>query len=228
MVKVIPVLDVMNGVVVHATAGIREKYRPLRDSVIVGSSNPHDLLKRLRDMGFDEVYIADLDSILGAGENMEVINKALSLGFNVLADIGVKGVRMKSTRKLELVIGTEYLSRPEQLKELKDRSISIDLYYGNVKFKNRKYSLYYVLKKIKNITYSNVLAIFLDLVGTFKGPNFKLIKLILDNISSKEVIVGGGIRGVEDLKKLENIGVSKVLVASALHKGIIVKPYYSF
>lgn len=228
MVKVIPVLDVMNGVVVHATAGIREKYRPLRDSVIVGSSNPHDLLKRLRNMGFDEVYIADLDSILGAGENMEVINKALSLGFNVLADIGVKGVGMKSTPKLELVIGTEYLSSPEQLKELKDRSISIDLYCGNVKFKNRKYSLYYVLKKIKNITYSNVLAIFLDLVGTFKGPNFKLIKLILDNISSKEVIVGGGIRGVEDLKKLENIGVSKVLVASALHKGIIVKPYYSF
>lgn len=228
MIKVIPVLDIMNGLVVHAVAGIREKYRALRNSVIVNSASPYDLLRKLKNLGFDEVYIADLDSILRAGENIEVISKALSLGFRVLADIGVKGVRMKDKPKLELVIGTEYLSSPEQLKELKNRSISIDVYHGKVKFKDKRHDIHGVLKKIKNITYSNVLVIFLNLVGTFKGPDFELIKLVLDNVSSKEIIVGGGIRGVEDLKKLENIGISKVLVASALHKGIIVKPYYSF
>ena len=39
-VKVIPVIDIMNGLVVHAIEGKRDAYKPIENSVISSSPNP--------------------------------------------------------------------------------------------------------------------------------------------------------------------------------------------
>jgi uncharacterized protein related to proFAR isomerase len=46
------------------------------------------------------------------------------------------------------------------------------------------------------------------------------VKEVVERTSVK-VLTGGGIRNMADLEELRNIGVSKALVATALHKGII-------
>ena len=227
-IKVVPVLDIMKGLVVHAIAGIREKYKPLTNSVLVNTSNPYALLEKLANMGFDEVYIADIDSILGIGENSNIIDKALSLGFKVLADVGVKGLLMKDSEKLTMVIGTEYLEKPRDLAELRERYISLDTFYGKVKFRRKYCSVHDVLNVIKNIEYKGIIILFLNAVGTLKGPDIGLAKIVVENCLSREVAVGGGIRGLEDLKNLCRVGVNKALVATSLHKGIVTKPYYYF
>jgi uncharacterized protein related to proFAR isomerase len=43
---------------------------------------------------------------------------------------------------------------------------------------------------------------------------------VLRNIKIN-VLVGGGVRDITDLIELKNLGVSAVLVATALHSGII-------
>ncbi len=55
MINIIPVVDVMNGLVVHAIAGKRERYKPLTNSVICTSPKPRDVLEGLYSLGFREV-----------------------------------------------------------------------------------------------------------------------------------------------------------------------------
>ena len=65
--RVIPVLDILGGRAVHARAGDRDSYAPLSSYLAPG--RPGDALaiaRAFRDrLGFDELYLADLDAILG-------------------------------------------------------------------------------------------------------------------------------------------------------------------
>jgi phosphoribosylformimino-5-aminoimidazole carboxamide ribotide isomerase len=61
--RVIPVIDVMNGVVVRAVGGRREEYRPLV-SRLTDSTDPVEVAPALLDRtGSDILYVADLDAI---------------------------------------------------------------------------------------------------------------------------------------------------------------------
>ena len=61
--RVIPVVDVMGGVVVRAVGGRREEYRPLV-SRLTDSTDPVEVARVLLDVtGSDILYLADLDAI---------------------------------------------------------------------------------------------------------------------------------------------------------------------
>jgi len=217
MIKVIPVIDVMNNVVVHAIAGEREKYKPLESSVLVEKPNPYKLLEKLKDLGFDEVYIADLDSIMSRGNNFRVVRYAANIGLKVLADIGSKGIAMVDTNDITYVLGTEYL---EDFKKVYGRTISLDMYKGNVLMKDKRLSLKEALDSILKLNLKTLLLISLDRVGTFKGPDLTSISTVRRAYTGR-FIVGGGVRGVNDVLNLKQLGVDGVLIASSLHKGII-------
>src|SRR5208282_6859269 len=70
---IIPVVDLMGGVVMRALAGRRDAYRPIV-SPLAASSAPCEIVAGfLRLHPFRSVYIADLDAILGRGENARVV-----------------------------------------------------------------------------------------------------------------------------------------------------------
>lgn len=61
--RVIPVIDVMGGVVVRAVGGRREEYKPLV-SRLTDSTDPVEVARALLDVtGSDILYVADLDAI---------------------------------------------------------------------------------------------------------------------------------------------------------------------
>jgi phosphoribosylformimino-5-aminoimidazole carboxamide ribotide isomerase len=64
--------------------------------------------------------------------------------------------------------------------------------------------------------------IVLDLarVGSGEGVNMDFLKQAIASLSTG-VYVGGGVRGVADLIELRDLGLSGVLVATALHNGKI-------
>ena len=70
--KIIPVLDVMGGVVVRAVGGRRAEYRPIQ-SRLTTSTDPIEVAKRLLDVtGSQELYVADLDAILNPDHHSEL------------------------------------------------------------------------------------------------------------------------------------------------------------
>ena len=120
--RVIPVIDVLRGEAVQAIRGERQKYQPLK-TVLSPSSNPADIAVAFQEsFGFNELYIADLDAILGTASNLEAIKKISdATDLKIIVDAGVNNSR-DARRILEagaekMIVATETLSSIKQLEE---------------------------------------------------------------------------------------------------------------
>jgi phosphoribosylformimino-5-aminoimidazole carboxamide ribotide isomerase len=231
--RIVPVIDVLDGIVVHAVRGERDKYSPLK-SVLCKSTDPVSVAKAFKNMGFTELYIADLDAIIGKRFDPEILRRIKNeTGFAIMVDAGINTI--KKARILigagasELVIGTETL-RDFQFVEKALKSFRAEKVVVSIDIaENKILSKSILIKKYRPTKFAEALekmgvakAIILDLrrVGSEQGPNLALVKEVVER-TSLEVYTGGGIRGIADLEELRRIGVSKALVATALHKGII-------
>jgi len=225
LIEIIPVLDIMGGLVVHAVAGRRDEYKPLRGSVLADKPDPHLILTSLKNLGFTTVYIADLDAIMGRGDNSSVIYTAAVLGFKVLADVGRRGLSLADTDRVAYVIGTEYMRYPNEVGLLVGRVVSLDMYGDEVLFSNTRRRVNEVIDDFKRVEFKKVLVIDLSRVGTGSGVNKAVISELVKYFPGK-LIVGGGVRGEGDVMYLRDVGVVGVLVATAIHKGVIRRPVY--
>ena len=71
--KLIPVVDLLNGEVVHARKGQRSHYLPLQSSLCQGAQ-PETVVGALLDLyPFRTLYIADLDAIQRRGSHADAI-----------------------------------------------------------------------------------------------------------------------------------------------------------
>src|SRR5260370_9052983 len=72
---IIPVLALGGGIVVRAHRGQRDQYRPL-ESPLSPTSDPVDVMSGLYSVyPFRTFYVADLDAIMGAGNNEAVLRR---------------------------------------------------------------------------------------------------------------------------------------------------------
>jgi phosphoribosylformimino-5-aminoimidazole carboxamide ribotide isomerase len=87
--RVIPVIDILNGVAVHAVRGRRSEYQPLK-SILCTSADPLDVASAFKAAGFSELYVADLDAIMGGKPNFSVLKQiADTTGLRLMVDAGV-------------------------------------------------------------------------------------------------------------------------------------------
>jgi len=220
--QIIPVIDLMNKMAVHGKSGNRDEYKPLK-SVICNSANPIDVAMAYKERGAETIYIADLNFITGNGDNFDVIKEIDFV--NKIVDIGVKrredleNIRKILNKNDKAIVATETLKDIELLKE-KDIVVSLDFKNGELLLdKNFKdYSLDGILSYVREDTPLIILDI--SSVGTQRGINVELIKYVLDK-TNNPVYVGGGIKGMDDLELCYNLGVDGVLIATAIHKGIL-------
>ena len=90
--KVIPVIDILNGIVVHAVRGKRSEYKPL-ESILFKSVEPVEVAKAFKTLGFSELYVADLDAIIDCSTNFEVFkHMAEETGLHLMVDAGVTNI----------------------------------------------------------------------------------------------------------------------------------------
>ena len=140
--RVVGVIDLKGGTAVHAVRGERERYRPV-SSVIGGDDGDALALARgfRAELGLDELYVADLDAIVGDGENSASIG-ALAREARVMVDAGVsEPARAQALLDLgahRVIVGTETLTGADALDrllaELPDGALvlSVDLRDGRV------------------------------------------------------------------------------------------------
>lgn len=225
MFRIIFVIDILNGNAVHAIRGERSKYMPVHDSRICSSSDP---LEIVREVMPKEVYIADLDRLQQKGDNFDLIKKISGMK-KTMADIGAEnmddvkhGLELADT----LIVGTETASM-ELIKSAAavfpgKINVSIDIKDGKVLTNDqdmRKEPLA-VVRSLNEINIRDIIILNLKNVGTSVGIDSEFLKDIV-RISKHNILVGGGIRDMDDIRTLEEIGVSGALVATALHNGNI-------
>ena len=233
VLKVIPVIDILNGVVVHAVRGRRSEYQPLK-SVMCPSANPIDVAAVFKKGGFSELYVADLDAITGGYPNFSVLKKiADTIGLSLMVDAGIadleRAEKIVDIGALKVVIGTETLPSLCFLKDViavfgkKRVVVSLDLKGERVLSGGEFGTLgnpLSVLKQIQEVGVEQVILLDLARVGSEEGVNMFFLNEMLKN-KKLMLFVGGGVRNVIDLVELRNLGVFGVLVATSLHSGAL-------
>jgi len=231
--KVVPVIDILGGVAVHAIKGRRSEYQPLK-SILCGSADPLDVALTFKALGFSELYIADLDAIMTDHPNFPILKQiADKTGLSLMVDAGVadlgRAEKLLRSNVSKVVIGTETLSSISFVGEAvrflgKERVVvSLDLKGEKLisRFELGKFSNPLdFLQELQEIGVNQVIMLDLDRVGGGEGVNMPLLKGMLKNRKVK-VFVGGGVRDIKDLVKMQEIGVFGVLIATALHSGRI-------
>ena len=216
--------NILNGAVVHALRGERSRYKPIAEfSQVTGSSDPLRIVDELRP---GQVYVADLDMIMGSGQNLEIIDK-ISNRAKTMADTG-------ASRSSDLdglppsvlpVLGTETasISLMEEVSGKRRMIASLDMSNRRVLSKGGALvdpNPLVVLEELNHLDLEGVIIMELNRIGTSVGLDDEFLAEAR-RISRHPLILGGGVKDEKDLEALEEIGFSGALVATAIHNGTI-------
>ena len=231
--RVIPVLDIKNGMVVRGIGGRREEYRPIV-SQLTTSCRPVDVAQAFRDqLGLAEIYLADLDAIAGAPLSWKIYGEIQTLGCRLWVDAGVRhgseAVEFDRQGIQDIVIGLETVAGPDVLKTAchqlaPDRIIfSLDLKDGRPLGQVTNWiapDAYAIATQAIDNGVRRLMILDLSRVGMGQGTGTETIcRKLADDYPHIEITAGGGVRDAADLRRLADCGVTSVLVASALHDG---------
>jgi phosphoribosylformimino-5-aminoimidazole carboxamide ribotide isomerase len=220
--ELIPVIDLMQGRVVHARRGDRQAYQPLRSRLVEGCE-PADVVDALlAATGARHIYIADLDAIRRLGGDHATVIAALAARHPQVefwADGGFAhadaAAALYERTGAVPVLGSESLTDPDALTKLSALGVpallSLD-YRGGM-------PLGPDWAHAPEFRPARVIAMELARVGSEAGPELALIARLRAQRPDVAVIAAGGVRDVSDLAALDAAGVPAVLVASALHDG---------
>ena len=216
--QIIPVIDLLNGVVVHAKRGERQHYQPIQ-SLLTSASNPLDIVAALLTVyPFQQLYIADLNAIQQQNDNFHHI-RAISQQFPELKlwiDAGINKKLEQFMLHSNVILGSENFSDVESYLSFKkpfhdNFVLSLDFMLNGFQGP---------AELLSNIEYwpQEVIVMSLANVGTSLGVNDKILNQIIRLACGKNVYAAGGVRGLEDLTMLKNMGAHGALIATALHR----------
>jgi len=223
---IIPVIDLSNGVVIHALHGKRELYRPIK-SKISDSCNPDSILSAFFQLyPFKIIYIADIDAIQGKNSHSKLINKFADnyKECEFWVDAGLEYVLENKSyctgNNIKPILGSENdISFTEYQKIINsnpDTILSLD-FNDNGLINNS-----YLLDKETNWP-KKVIIMRLHLVGSNSGVDKNFLKDILKINKNSEIYVAGGIRNTNDIKILNLKNINGCLISTALHQQNITK-----
>lgn len=226
MFRVIFVLDILDGQVVHAVKGEREKYGPIHNfSKVCETSDPLEIVDELVP---SEVYIADLNRLGNRGNNDEVVTQIgwksktmLDLGATSMDDVHL-GHEMADS----IVIGTETATHDllESATGFYPRSInmSIDIKGGQILTPEPTFKLppIELIQMLNSYDINDLIILELSKVGTSSGINTEFLQQMVDH-SDHNILLGGGVKDKDDISLLKDVGLEGVLVATAVHNGAL-------
>lgn len=232
--KILPVIDIKDGIVVRGVAGQRDSYRPVEGRLTAGHQ-VLDVAEAIRErFGLNEFYVADLDAILSDRPNRELYERLAGRGFRLSVDAGLRDVAraedVLAAGADAVVAGLETSPGPEHLKELctvfgPERVIfSLDLQDGRplCAAPNWAGDALAMAEVAFRAGVRRMIVLDLSAVGVNAGvATGEVCRRIRERYPQAELLTGGGIRNVEDLRELQRAGIDGALVASALHSGSI-------
>lgn len=234
--RIIPVLDVMGGQVVHAIGGRREQYRPIQ-SRLTDSTNPSFVSRALiAATGAEELYVADLDAIACGTISPSVADLLAETMTPIWIDAGF-GPRLdvcavQPTRGISPVVGFETCRTPKSFRPReRDIAFSIDLRGGELvgdwqawRLANERDALG-LARQVVALGGNRLIVLDISRVGTGTGCGTdELLEAIRTEFPDIELITGGGVKTWDDIDRLGKAGADAVLVASALHDGTLTFP----
>lgn len=216
--KLIPVIDLKDGIVVHARQGHRENYQAINTALCKSSDIFRVIDAFLGIYAFDTFYIADLNAITDQDNHNPLIARVLTRFPQLTFWIDQGYQKYNEPRRNMLpVLGSE---------SYRNENISGILAYKNKFILSLDYSNLGALGASSlfsdpSFWPANIIIMTLERVGSHRGPDLDKLSEFCRQYPEKNFIAAGGIRHKQDLLALTKAGIDQALVASALHCGAI-------
>jgi len=217
--QIIPVIDLKDGVVVHAVRGERSQYQAvhLHSKLTTSSDIDAVLTGFLQLYPFETFYIADLNAITGNGNHAQLIESLLNshpqLCFWIDNGSQLADMKTSTAANYKTVIGTESQTGLPQATD-RDYILSLD-------YKQQLALGHPAWFHESNFWPENIIAMTLNRVGGNAGPDIMKLGELIAAHPEKNFVAAGGVRHAEDLNRLAQMSVSAALLATALHQGLI-------
>lgn len=213
-------------------------YRPIR-SALLNSADPLALLRAYRrTFESTSAYVADLDAIMGLGNNLAAISEmaAAEPQLELFVDGGIRSAdearRVLESGAKKVIVASESLPSLDAAAGLlavlgTERGVfSVDLrerkvIWGGASTESR--DPYEVVALLMSLGFREAILLEMDRVGTAAGADARFLGRIARAAPGMKFIVGGGIRTVTELARLKRAGASGVLLATSLHDGTITR-----
>ncbi len=218
MIQVIPSIAIRKGKVVKMRKG-----DPLSEKAY--DENPLDLAKRFESHGIEVVHLVDLDGAeKGSPKNyhvLEAIAGHTDLKIDFTGGISTDGDISKAYE-----YGADYITASSISIIDPNLFASWLLSYGREKITlgadvvdiQSKLIAFRGWQKRSEITLK---ATDISRDGVLEGPAFSFYQEIIDRFPEIKVLASGGVRGVDDIKRLNDMGLFAVIFGKAYYEGIL-------
>lgn len=230
MIEIIPAIDIIDGKCVRLTQGDYGKQKTYSD-------NPLEVAKLFEGYGVRRLHVVDLDGAKSSHVvNLRVLEQIAS-NTDLVIDFG-GGIKSENDLTLSfnagasmLTIGSLAVKNPDLVKgwlkdygaerfiigaDVKDEKISINGWK-----EEGEDTLYPFLERYTSEGVVNVLCTDISRDGMLQGPSLTLYENILKRFPELHLIASGGVGGVDDIRKLNEMGVPAVVFGKAFYEGLI-------
>jgi phosphoribosylformimino-5-aminoimidazole carboxamide ribotide isomerase len=242
--EIIPVIDVVRGVAVHAQGGVRATYAPVRSAIAPDQpGDPMALVRAYRDvLGANACYVADLDALQGGPVQRGLIRElaGFQTGFSgeLLVDAAASGpdgaIEVLSCGASDAIIGMETLRSFADLRAIVKVAgpnrvfFGLDLRLGAPVINpllddvgGAHADAASLAAEAVGCGVGGILVLDLARIGTGVGVDLGLVDLLRRRHPHIRLLAGGGVLTRKDLERMEDAGCDGALVASAIHAGRI-------
>src|SRR5450432_1403413 len=229
-IEIIPAIDIMHGKCVRLTQGDYARQK-------IYNEHPLEVARQFEDAGLTRLHLVDLD---GAKEG-RVIN------WNVLETIAAKtklridfGGGIGTSKDLQIVFESgAFLATVGSVAVKNEVSFQEWLVlYGPEKFllgadvRDEKIAIsgwqvdtdiliYDFIKKYQEAGIRQIFCTDINLDGAMKGPSLELYCKIMERFPGLYFIASGGIRSLDDIYRLQEMGCQGAIVGKAIYEGLI-------
>jgi len=213
------VVDLRGVCAVNVRAGQRDLYEPVRavGGVAIELGDGRALARAyIERLGITELYVADLDAIVDRAPQDALVGDIAALGAPLWLDAGIMSAdeARHALASICQAVGGDRVA------------FSLDLRAGEpvVRKSIAPKPAHALAARAAGAGVGAVIVLDLARVGTTAGLDLELIARVREAAPGVTLLVGGGVRGWDDLVRLKNAGCNGALVATALLDGRLGAP----
>jgi phosphoribosylformimino-5-aminoimidazole carboxamide ribotide isomerase len=229
-IEIIPAIDILHGKCVRLTQGDYESGK-------IYNEQPLEVARQFEDAGLKRLHLVDLDGArdgrvinwklleaiagktslivdfgggIGTAKDLQIVFES-GAAFATVGSVAVKNENL--LREWMLFYGAEKFLLGA---DVRDEKISISGWTVNTEIQIFDFIEKYILTGIKQIFCTDI-----KMDGAMNGPSLELYKKIIDRFPDLHFIASGGIRSLDDIYRLEELGCKGAIIGKAIYEGFI-------
>jgi len=229
-IQIIPAIDLIDGKCVRLTRGDYNQKK-------VYSGDPAEVARQYEEIGIRRLHLVDLDGAKASYPANLATLEAIATATNLDIQYG-GGIKNRDALKdvfsagaSRAICGSVAITSPEKFEEWLGEFGTTKMILGadtrggkvaiNGWLEESETGVSTVIERFSAHNLSQVICTDIDRDGMLTSPNFELYDALQAEFPSIEITASGGISGMEDILRLDALGIRSVIVGKAIYEGRI-------